>query len=309
MNNEEISQKEIRDLLTGRLDESTTDRLDELSVTSPEFAERVAAERYEMIDDWVAGRTDGDEKAAIEALLARSPTLREKVEISRTLTAAAPRAVVVERSAEPSFFSRLFGGGMPRLAYGFAGLAVLIGIAGLAAFLLRRDGTVEISQTDPPVVSSPSVSPVEQTQTPASSPSMETVNTPTPTPASTESPRPSPTPTRRSPVEFVAIMLAPPTRGSTSMRSVKIDENTKFLNLTLQTEAPSSSRYSVEIGDASGAADWRSPVVRGKSANGRTSVSVRVPASRLKKGIRSVRLLDANTESEIVDEHLLRIER
>ncbi len=306
MKSEEISQKTIRDLLTGRLDESTTDQLDELSVTSSEFAERVAVEQYELIDDWVTGRLEKADSTAFEILLARSPALREKAEISRTLAAAAHRAAVVERLPEPSFLARIFGG-MPRLAYGIAGLAVLIGIAGLAALLLRREGVPEISQIGTTTaVASPSASPVQPQVSPSISATVP-ANIETPTPDNTERPKSSPTPTRRSPAPFVAVLLAPPTRGSAVTQSVKLEEGVKFLNLTLQTEARSSDRFTVEIGDGPNAVDWRSPAVRGRSANGRTVVSVRVPATRLKKGLRNVRLLDAG--SEIIDEHLLRIDR
>ncbi|MEQ1763480.1 MAG: hypothetical protein ABL984_10090, partial [Pyrinomonadaceae bacterium] len=51
MTNEEIPQKTLRDFLIGKLDEATTDNLDELSVTNREFADRLTAEQYELVDD------------------------------------------------------------------------------------------------------------------------------------------------------------------------------------------------------------------------------------------------------------------
>ena len=131
--------------------------------------------------------------------------------------------------------------------------------------------------------------------------------TPTETPANVERPDPTPTPVRRPLPAFTAIVLAPPMRGST-VRSVKLEQGVEFLHLTLQTEASASGRFAVEIGD-SGGTDWRSAVVRGRSANGRTSVFVRIPAAKLKNGVRSVRLIDAGSGSEVLDEHAIKIER
>ena len=145
MNSRDITNGMIRDFLLGGLDEAATERLDELSITDAEFADRLAVERYELIDEWIAGRLNADDRKRFEAALARSPTMREKVEVGRMLAATAPTAVVVERPLESSFFAGLFSG-WPRLAFGLAGLAVLITIFGFGAYLLRRDSGPEISQ-------------------------------------------------------------------------------------------------------------------------------------------------------------------
>ncbi|MDI1243472.1 MAG: hypothetical protein PSX80_16280, partial [bacterium] len=122
-------------------------------------------------------------------------------------------------------------------------------------------------------------------------------------------PKPSSRPTRRSTPIFATLFLAPPTRGGSGIRSVALQPGAEFLQLAMQTEAESSGRFIVEIGDPSGSTDWRSQVIRGRSDNGRTTISVRVPAASLKKGMRGVRLLDAGAGSEILDEHVVRIER
>jgi hypothetical protein len=103
------------------------------------------------------------------------------------------------------------------------------------------------------------------------------------------------------------LVLAPPTRGTSNIRSVRLEKGVEYLRLSLQTEARSPGRFLVEVGDPSGAADWRSGAVRGRSESGRTVVSVQVPAARLKTGLRGVRLLDA--AAEVIDEHVIRIDR
>lgn len=313
MNNEEISQRTIRDLITGRLDEAATDRLDELSIIDAAFADRIAAERYELVDDWIAGRLDKNDKAAFESVLARSPALRESVEISRTLAAAAPKAVVVERSQEPSFLARLFGG-MPRLAYGFAGLLVLLVGVGIAALLLSREGGTEVVKVSPTPTASPAPSAAaSSTDSPSAPPAVEE-------PAANDLPvnrvdRAEPPVNRdvkppRRPTVIATLILSPPTRGAGGVRSVTVGDDVEFLNLTVQTEAPADRAYVIDLGDpSSGSSDWRSAAVRGKSANGRTVISVKIPAAKLRPGVRAVRVTESGSASDVIDEHLIRIQR
>ncbi|MEQ1763122.1 MAG: hypothetical protein ABL984_08260, partial [Pyrinomonadaceae bacterium] len=258
------------------------------------------------VDDWVGGRLDVGERQAFEFMLARSPALREKVEVSRLLANAAPSAVVVERLAEPSGFAGLFRG-WPRLAFGLAGLAVLIGILG-TVFLIRRENAPEMSKADPPGVGSPTVAAAAE-PSPIAEPPSNAADDPPSNNGNIIRTKPSPEPTRRSVPAFAAIVLAPPTRGTSDIRSVKLETGVEYLHLSLQTEARSSGRFRVEVGDPSGTSDWRSGAIRGHSEKGRTVVSVRVPASGLKRGLLGVRLLDADAGSEVIDEHVIRIDR
>lgn len=305
MKNEDISEKTIRNYLIGILDEPTTETLDELSVTSQEFADRLAAEQYELVDDWVAGRLDVNEKAAFTNVLNRSPGLVEKVKMARLLTTA-PR-VVVERPI--GFFAGLFGG-LPRLAYGLAGIVLLVGFVSVIFYLNRNNGTTELAQAEPPQIGTnnvvPSVEPTEE------SPSA----VPTPMPANGIRPdnsnlrKPTPEPTRSTLRSFVALTLSPPTRGGGEIKSVRVDPGVEYLELNVQTEAQTGGRLLVELGDPnSGRMDWRSPPLKARVQKGRTVLSVRIPAANLKKGVRSVRLREASSPSEILDEHLVRIDR
>jgi len=306
MKNEEISQKTIRSYLIGALDEPATEMLDELLVTNQEFADRVAAEQYDLIDEWVAGQLDANEQAMFATVLNRSPAIVEKVKVAQMLTTA-PRVVVERSSGSVGFLAGLFGG-LPRLAYGLAGIVLLVGLVSVIVYLTRNDNTSELAQVVPPT--SDNVAP---TYTPTDGPLSDV---PTPVPANGYRPdnsnlrKPTPEPTRTAPRSFVALALSPPTRGTGEIKSVKIDSGVEYLELNVQTEAQTAGRFVVEFGDPnSGKVDWRSAPVRGREQKGRTVISVRVPSTSLVKGIRSVRLREANPPSEILDEHLVRIER
>lgn len=309
MKNENISQETIRNYLIGALDEATTEALDELSVTSQEFADQVEAEQYDLVDDWVAGRLDATERASFGTVLARSPALREKVRISHLWTAA-PKGAVVERPAERvGFFADLFGG-LPRLTYSLAGIAVLIGLSTLFVYLFRGSSASEIAKVEPPIAA-PSNNPALPTPT---APEVLADERPTPNPVNEYQPdnsnarKPTPEPARSAARPFVVLTLSPPTRGNGEIKSVKIVSGVEYLDLTVQTEAEPDGRFRVEIGDASsGKIDWTSVPVAVNAKNGRASIKVRVPAAKLRSGLRSIRLRKADAENEIVDEHFLKI--
>ena len=308
MKSEDISQETVRTYLIGNLDEATIESLDELSIADQGFAERIAAEQYDLVDDWVAGRLDHTERAAFGLVLARSPTLVQRVNIAR-LMAATPRVAVVERSAAPGFFAALFRG-FPRPAYVLGGLALLIGVAVTALMLVRQDSTSELAQVSPIASESPTPSAsIELPTPPEPTPDAAPINTSPRSGTSANRPSPSPEPSRRTSPLFATLILAPPTRGDSSIRSVALKPGVEFLALTIQTEAESSGRYIIDVGDPSGKSDWRSQAIRGRSVNGRTAVSVRIPAASLKSGFRSLRLLDAAAGSEVLDEHVVKIER
>jgi hypothetical protein len=127
-------------------------------------------------------------------------------------------------------------------------------------------------------------------------------------PAGVNQIKPTPEPTRRTRPAFAILALAAPTRGGGNIRSLKLEPGIEYVLLSLQTEAM-SSRFVVEVADTTGKTEWKSGVVRGRSVKGSTVVSVRVPAAKAESGIISIRLLNADAGSELLDEHVVRIER
>lgn len=305
MKSEDISQKTVRSYLIGDLDAATVEALDELSIVDEEFAVRLAAEQYDLVDDWVGGRLDRSEHAAFAKALARSPTLGEKVKISQ-LMAAAPRVAVVGRLPEPGSFARLFAG-IPRFAYGLAGLLLLLGVVAAISFFVRSEDSVELTHVidDSPTNVTPVQTPAEPTEQ-VSTPMVENNSRP----ARPSSPKPPPQPRREATRSIVALALSPPTRGAGGISAVKMDPGVDYLELTVGTEAQNSGPFVVEMGDASsGKIVWRSAPVHGRIQKGHTIVSVRIPSARLPKGFRTIRLQTADPSADVLDEHLIRIDR
>lgn len=310
MKNENISQETIRSYLIGALDEPTTEALDELSVTSQEFADRVAAEQYNLVDDWVAGRLDASERASFATVLSRSSALREKVRVSELMTTA-PRVVVDQRKDDPIGFFAGFFGRIPRLAYGLAAVVLLLGLASVIVYLIRGSSTPELAQVELPV------NEVTNNSTPPPTPpegQLADVTTPPPSnayqPDNSNTRKTTPEPTRTAARSFVALTLTPPTRGTGEIKSVKIDSGVEYLDLTVQTEAAIDGPVRVEVADAdSGKIDWTSKPLSVSAGNGRANFRVRVPVTKLRSGVRSIRLRQTGDEKTVLDEHFLRVVR
>jgi hypothetical protein len=238
--------------------------------------------------------------------------LREKVEISRLIAAAPRRAAVVERETSASFFDRLFGG-MPRFVYGLAAAAVLLGVVALSFLIFQDNKGQEVSIAVPAASDKPPGSNSIPTHSPE--PSAVPANDQQPAPPTPETQpvaRQSATPTDRVPrtPSVIALTLAPPTRASNQIRTIRIQPGVRYLDLNVQTEADPDGKLRVEIGDAaSDNVEWRSAAMTPVSRNGRVSVKVRLPVEKLGSGLRSVRLRETNGDGAILDEHAIRIIR
>ena len=313
MSSENITASTIRNYLLGTLDETTTEGLDELSITDQSFGDRIAAEQYEIVDEWVVGELSPADRTHFEAALARSPALRAKVAISRALAAAPSRAVLVERPAVPSLLARLFPA-VPRFAYGLAAAAVMVGAVVGLYFVFNPEQGREIAidtpqRTETPIVNT-GVVPHSSEDSPAvSSNPTNTENATRDKPRLSDAANRRPPPPPREIRSVIALVLAPPTRGASQIRSVRIGSDVKFLDLNVQTEAATSGPLRIEIGDATGKVEWSSKPVAARPGSGRTSVRVRVPTSRLGSGIRMIRLRQSNADRAVIDEHVIRVVR
>lgn len=312
MNIEDISQETIRAYLAGSLDEASVELIDELSITSQDIADRIAVEQFELIDDWVGGRLTPSDRARFEAALARSPTLREKAEVSGLIAAASPRAAVVERTEKRSLMDRL-SGWVPRFAYGFAAAAVVLVVVAISVLVLRDGPDQEVSLGTPSALDSPVTNAIKapSPQPSASETVVDVSNTVNAEPQPSRTPA-EPRRAERQPQlsRVLALTLAPPTRSSNEIRTVRIEPGVEYLDLNLQTEADPDGKLRVEIGDAaSDQVEWRSAAIAPVSRNGRLSVRVRLPVYKLRSGLRSVRLRQTTGDGAILDEHAVRIIR
>jgi len=147
MSNSTDQNQAITQYLLGTLPEVERERLDELSVTSQEFAESLSATENDLIDYYVQGELSGTMLAQFESHYLASPVRRERVEFAEAFQVFASKQTVfddssirgpadLDRNRKVGWLSRLsiFGGRFPTLQWGLAVATVVFIAAG--AFLL-----------------------------------------------------------------------------------------------------------------------------------------------------------------------------
>jgi hypothetical protein len=150
MSNSTNQNQVITQYLLGALTEVERERLDELSVTSQEFADSLSASEKDLIDSYVQGELSGSMLDQFESHYLASPIRRERVEFAAAFQVFAKKQTVfddstihgqtdLDRERKGGWLSRLniFGGQYPALQWGFAIAAVVFIAAG--AFLLLQN--------------------------------------------------------------------------------------------------------------------------------------------------------------------------
>ena len=150
MSNSTDQNQVITQYLLGSLPEVESEPLDELSVTSQEFAEVLSATEKDLIDAYVQGELSGTMLAQFESHYLASPIRRERVEFAEAFQVFAKTQRVFDhsptrgqadlrRKRKRSRLSALsiFGEQYPALQWGLAVAAVIFIVAG--AFLLLQN--------------------------------------------------------------------------------------------------------------------------------------------------------------------------
>ena len=98
------SNEVITRYLVGALASDETERLDELSLTDDEFAERLQSVENDLVDEYVRGELQGNLLERFESSYLASPTNREKVKFAESLQRTVDRRAGAEgaKNAEQS---------------------------------------------------------------------------------------------------------------------------------------------------------------------------------------------------------------
>ncbi|HEX8559161.1 MAG TPA: hypothetical protein VF668_13740 [Pyrinomonadaceae bacterium] len=138
MSTQADADRELRRYLLGALAEEAGRGVEERLMTEEDFLEEVAAAEGELIDDYVAGRLSGDERARFEGHFLSTDARRRQLKFTQTLSryANAPAAALAAPASARGAAARTFGerlrgfwGGLtPALRAGvaLAALAVIV---------------------------------------------------------------------------------------------------------------------------------------------------------------------------------------
>ena len=309
----EITDADIREYILGQSPPDKSDRLDELSFDD-EHSGRIGAVEREIIDDYVRGGLDPDERSAFESNYLSSPLRRERVQFSRDFAKFADRSkpVAEPTPAKQSIFD-IFRQRMFVLQFGAVAMLLIVGAA---AWLALRDAPPNVALNEPIDEASPGTG-TEYLQSPTPEPPVaHNVDVPHTSPSNvTETPKrpttaPTPAPEQKAePPRLVAFVLTPALRSS-SFQQVKVPSGVTTVELQLRLETDGSGPLAAEVIDLrEGKSVWSGKNVSARSGRDGSIASIRIPVRVLKMGEHQVSISQTTKDgkSEKIGDYFFKI--
>ncbi len=106
MAKQQVDDKTIAEYLLGATSESETERLDEMSLTDDDFAERLRNAENDLVDAYARGELSGEDREKFINHYLASPRRRDKVRLAETLVAYADQPASTRQAAPGGFKSR-----------------------------------------------------------------------------------------------------------------------------------------------------------------------------------------------------------
>ena len=291
--------------LLGAVPPGQAERLDELSVADEEFAWRLTGLENDLVDAFVRGELREEHLRQFNSFYLSSPKRRQKVEFAEGLRQFQQRSAVAAASSAPSNVrsasSRMFAIPRSALQWGFAVAAVLLLVFGYLLFdnaRLRQevrdarghDGTIgqhtqqlEKELADQRAGNAEIQRELDRTR--KSAPDLDQLKT-------------------------ISLLLPPPTRGLSTIKTVSVHPGTDLVLLLLTLDSADFLKYVVTLKDpASNRVVWRSSEIEPGSVGDRKIVSVSVRADRLKPQdyVAEVAGLSHAGNTEVVGDYAFRV--
>jgi hypothetical protein len=261
MTAEHYSVEMLRDYLLGQLSEPETERLDELSITDDECADRLRAVEHDLVDAFVRGELHGATLEQFRSRYLTTPRGADAVRFAkglqsvelRPLAAHAPPATVVrEKRRWPE-----------RLALA----AAIVTLATASAWLVRdnmmlraRVTSVEASRDE--LLRDRQRRAAETATAANTAPRTESQGSP--------------------PLTIATLVLAPQLRSARQLPAVTLGKGTSELPVRLDLEPVDYPSYEASlIASSSNRQLWRAERLTAQSAGGRQTIDLRLPATLL----------------------------
>ena len=315
MSTEDYSDQFLKEYLLGLLPEAETERLDELSVTEEEFAQRLVIAEHDLIDAYVNGELPEEELTEFRKQYSRSPQRIERVQFAQAFqslnktrdeTGVMKTSNGEDRSSTVSFFN--FGKWL-NLKWGLV-------TSGLLLVLLASWFVVQQLRQRSPQMSAEAPGVTSDAERQARHEQEDHRQPEQPTPASgaiinQTQPQPSTTqPANQPRPRVVALVLKPQMRSVSQPVELPIPDDTTSVALTLQLE-PSEINYfrTILMEGSSDRTIWRGGRVKRTIRNDTSVLSVQVPAALLKSQVYRIRVvgIDPNGTEETIGEYSFRV--
>jgi hypothetical protein len=251
--------------LLGSIPEEEATRLDELAFVSDEFAERLRAVEYDLVDAYVKGELSGEVLDRFQLHYLTSPARREKVKFAESLLAWSNRTPEVSARSARSPRRRWF---IPALA--FAATTCLVLACG---YLLYENSRLRIQMT--------------QTQRDHESLKLRERTLERQIGeqrlATATVPENKPAPPLQSTVNAIALILLPQTRGAGPIPAIVLSPTADRAEFRLELESGDFTGFQAKLKDlATNRVLWRGGNLKEESQGDSRRVRVSVPAGLLK---------------------------
>jgi hypothetical protein len=275
------SVQTIRDYLLGRLPESDTERLDELSITDDEGAERIRAVEHDLVDEYARGELQGVVLEQFRSRYLTTPRRRHATRFAEALQSLDQSSEDGTLDSRPrTTLVRVTGRWRQLLP-----LAAAVVLATATVWLVRDNRMLRERATN---VESQRDRPLRDAEAPRAAD----------TPPST---RPEP-----SPQTVATLVLAPQLRSARQLPTVALTRGTGDLAVQLDLEPVDFPAYEAALLASSGdRVLWRSDRLIATTVGDRKKIDLGVPATMLSPQEYLIRLsgVPARGASEIVGEY------
>jgi hypothetical protein len=289
MTTENYSVQTLRDYLCGLLPEPESERLDELSITDDECAERLRAVEHDLVDGFARGELQGAVLEQFRSTYLTTPRGREAIRFSealQTLVANSGPGASSEPDRAPTSLVREKHRWRERLA--LAAAVVMLAAASVWLFLDNRMLRVRVTTAE---------SARDELQRDRQLREAEARRrADTPPPASRQS----------SPLAVATLVLSPQLRSARQPPTVAVPDGTGELPVQLDLEPVDYPSYDASLIAANGdQVVWRAERLIARSVGARQILDLRLPATVLSPQDHLIRVsgLLAGGASEIVGEY------
>jgi hypothetical protein len=261
--------------LVGALPAEEADRLDQLSIADDDFAWRLCEIENELVDSYVRSELSGETLARFKAFYMATAQRQKKVQFAQGLrqfqVANAPGAGIADKtykSRAPFWSTFLPSRIIPQFGISVAALVMVL----IAGYLLVQNAHLRREARDARAQSESldqRARNLENDLKQQRTAHIEAQKSPTVDIAQ---------------LKTVSLLLPPPTRGLSSLKTVTIHPGTDLVVLLLTLESAEFPGYRVIVKDpATNQVVWQSSEFEAGSADDRKAVSAGLPANLLKE--------------------------
>jgi hypothetical protein len=299
MTTENYSDQVLRDYLLGQLPEPDVDRLDELSITDDECAERIRAVEHDLVDAFARGELRGAVLEQFRSTYLTTPRGREAIRFAEALQSldqhsAQDSSPVAGR--RPATFVR-----ETRQWRAWLAAAATIAVLATASVWLVLDNRALRARVTSVEASRDELRDRERRETEA----RQRADT-APPPDGRDLP----------PLAVATLVLSPPLRSARQLPTVALTAGTAELPVQVDLEPVDYPSYDASLIASSGASGggrevWRADRLIARTAGGRKTIDLRLPAAVLNPQDYVIRVsgVPARGAFEIVGEYRFSVVR